>query len=197
MSIWSKLWRGASSHPEFILLKLIYSHKKPCDVHPIAEPPSLSPWATWPPCKWPKHWRTILWCKISGNLKQWHNYVSGSWTAKPYIYPGNQILGPKVARYVVNEHWSTALVNEHSGHGDKIGGSTLCSSRARCLVQLLKNIKIPVSRRFHLYSFLPYLIILLNRVLFNKTSPNHSSVTFLSSAIGTSKREVLRLPVCK
>ena len=29
------------------------------------------------------------------------------------LYPGNQILGPKVARYVVNEHWSTALVNEH------------------------------------------------------------------------------------
>ena len=92
----------------------------------------------------------------------------------------------KMAQYVVNEHFD---------HGDKIGGSTLCSSRARCLVQLLKNIKIPVRRRFHLYSFLPYLIILLNRVLFNKTSPNHSSVTFLSSAIGTSKREVLRLPV--
>merc|ERR1712037_806761 len=48
-----------------------------------------------------------------------------------------------------------------SGHGDKIGGSTLCSSRTRCLVQLLKNIKSPVRRRFHLYSFLPYLIILL------------------------------------
>ena len=89
-------------------------------------------------------------------------------------------------------HWSMS-----SGHGDKMGGSTLCSSRARCLVQLLKYIKIPVRRCFHLYSFLPYLIIILNRVLFNKTSPNHSSVTFLSSAIGTSKREVLRLPVCK
>ena len=66
-----------------------------------------------------------------------------------------------------------------------------------CPMSCCSNIKSPVRRCFHLYSFLPYLIILLNRVLFNKTSPNHSSVTFLSSAIGTSKREVLRLPLFK